>query len=101
MGGDSVIISLPNYKDGYRIVSLAKDEETRDVLINENLACIFTEKNMATFYPEGFTVSLDAETAKKLSSCCNYDVFEISDVGVAYLYYNNASEDNALIVTNK
>ena len=101
MGGSSVIIHIPNYKSGYRIVSLAKDEKTRDVLIEENLSCIFVKENTATFYPELIAILLDEETAAKLSSCCNFDVFEINGNGGAYLYYNSASKDNAIIITNK
>jgi len=96
-----VIIPIPNYKNGYRIVSLAKDAEIRDFLIKENLACIFVTENEAIFYPENITISLDEGAAEKLSACCNFDVFEIKDDGGANLYYNNTSEDNAIIITNK
>lgn len=96
-----MMLTIPNHKNGYQIVSLAKDEETKAYLCEKQLACLFLAGETVTFYPEGITISLDKSTAEKLASQCNLDIFEINDNGAAYLCFSNTSTDNAIAVTNR
>ncbi len=96
-----MVIRLCDYRYGYRIVSLAKCEDTLAHLKEENLDTIYLCGNQLILLPEHAVLSTAPETMEAFSRCDDYDVFEIDDRGTAYLYYNNESIDNAFVVTGK
>lgn len=96
-----MVIRLHDYHYGYRVVSLAKCEETLIHLKEQKLDTLLLCDNKLILLPENEVVSSDAEVIKKFACCDDYDVFEIDDCGHAYLYYNNESVDNAFVVTGK
>ena len=96
-----MIIRIPNYKQGYRIASLAKCEETRRRLAAENLEILSVGGNRVSLLPQNIVLAEDAALAARFDDCNDYDVFEIDDMGRAYQYYNNESSDNGIMVTGK
>lgn len=85
-----MVIRLRDYCFGYRIVSLAKCEDTLAHLKEEHLDTIYLCNDRLTLLPENEILSADPEIIEKISQCDDYDVFEIGDRGTAYLYYNKA-----------
>lgn len=96
-----MIIKLSEYDGKYRVVSLAKDEKTKDILIERNIKVAFLSNDELIFLPEEYIIKLDDAALRLFSESCNYDVFEIAATGNAYKYYDNNSIDNAILVTNK
>lgn len=95
-----MIIKLSEYDGKYRIVSLAKNERTKNQLLNNRLSTLYIEEKQAEIYPEKISFSLNDSERELLNTCCDFDVFEIGASGHAYKYYDNSSIDNAILVTN-
>ena len=96
-----MIVHLKNYKEGYRIVSLAKCEEALFHLQEQQLNVLYIKDNQIWLWPDQILISEDSCNVKEFLCCDDYDVFEINETGKAYLYYNNESVDNAFVITNK
>lgn len=96
-----MVIRLKNYKEPYTVVSLSKDEESKDCLSQKGLPFIYLSNNIITFYPEKKTIRLEKDEYEQLQNASSYDVFEIHPNGVAYKYFDNKSLDNAILVTNQ
>lgn len=96
-----MLLRLDNYNLGTKIVSLALDEVALEQLQFDNLPFIHIENNCIIFEPENIKITATQDVIEKLNNCDNYDVFVISNDGMAFLYYNNESVDNAIVVTNK
>lgn len=96
-----MLLKLDNYNLGVKVVSLALDETALRQLAFDNLPSIHIENDYLVFYPEKVKLKISKENIEKIKNCDNYDVFTISDAGQVYLYYNNESSDNVILVTNK
>lgn len=96
-----MIIKMSDYDGVHRVVSLAKDENTKKNLIEKGLSTLFADDVCVTVYPDDVCFALTEHEKLLFGASCNYDVFEISSFGNAYRCYSNASADNAILVTNK
>lgn len=93
-------LKINNYSGGYRIVSLALDEEVKDDLAsNIDLSFIYISGYTAMLYPDGIDIELNDITA--LADYHNYDVCEVWPDGRIYRYYDVCSIDNYFFVTGK
>lgn len=93
-------IRFDNYTSGYRLVSLAKDEFTKENLIKMELPFVYDDGNMVTLYPEEERLVITENTFPILREFNNYDVLEIWESGIAIRRYNDRSEDNYFFITN-
>ena len=89
-----------NYNSGYRIVSLAFQESVKSELLQNDLSTLFVCNNEVLLYPENVVLSCNPEQIKELSKYNNYDVLEIFDNGNVFRRYDDASDDNCLLITN-
>lgn len=96
-----MIIKLSDYDGKYRVVSLAKNENTKNRLLKKGLSTLYIRKKYAEIYPENIILSLNDNERELLNTCCEFDAFEIGASGNAYKYYDNSSIDNAILVTNR
>lgn len=96
-----MIIKLSEYDGKYRVVSLAKNEKTKNYLLEKNLSTLYINEDYAIIYPDDIAFKLKEYEKELLNNSCDFDVFEISSKGNAYKYYNAMSLDNALLVTNR
>ena len=96
-----MIIKLTNYNNKHRVVSLAKDIKTLQDLSDQGLPSMYLDNNMAIFSTDGYSVILNELEKGLLYDSCNYDVFDITENGNAYKYYDNKSVDNAILITNQ
>lgn len=96
-----MIIKLSEYDGKYRVVSLAKNESIKNLLIKKGLPTIYIEENCITIYPDNISFTLREHEKELFNDSYNFDVFEISSQGNAYKYYNNKSVDNAILITNR
>lgn len=96
-----MIVKLKNYTGGYRVLSLAKDEETKHKLLDAALDTLTYDERQCTILPENVSFEITVEEYEALNGCCNFDVLELDERGNAYRYYNNDSVDNAILVTNR
>lgn len=96
-----MIIKLFEYDKKYRVVSLAKTEAAKQSLLQRQLSVLYVAENQAAIFPDGVTFKLDDHAFEAFCASCDYDVFEISQQGNAYKYYDNRSLDNAVLVTNR
>lgn len=96
-----MIIKIKNYDSKYRVVSLAKDKNTLDNLLNLKLDAMYLYDNAVIFYPDNTQITLSNDETTLFNSSNNYDVFEIDIRGNAYKCYDCSSIDNAILVTNK
>ena len=92
---------LPGYRKGFRILSLALDEITRDDLTLEKVEFIYVQSDSIEIYPEKEILSQDEDCIRELRKYNNYDVLGISENGLVYRYYDDSSTENALFITEK
>lgn len=93
-------LKVEDYGGGYKIVSIACDDETRaDLLTNEDLEFIYVSEGKAVLLPESREIKINnIEEAQNMN---NYDVCEIWPDGRIYRYYDACSIDNYFFVTGK
>ena len=96
-----MVLRLSKYDGKYRVVSLAKDERTKEYLESKELPVLYLCDNEAIITPDAIRVTLSQEELSFFNECCNYDVFEINTNGTLYLCYSDKSIDNVILVTNK
>ena len=96
-----MIIHIPGYHLGHRIFSLALSESAKKELDVKNFDYLCIYKNALFAYPGEVYITNDSEVIEKISVCAEYSVFEVSDNGNAFLYYDADSLDNAFIITGK
>ena len=95
-----MMIQIPDYRFGYRAVSLVKSESAMKQCVVNGLSALYYHDNILELVPDGVEVSRDNEIIQQLSGYHEGDVFELSAEGELYLYYNTSSEDNAFVLTN-
>lgn len=96
-----MIIKLSDYDGKYRIVSIAKDSHTKEMLLHDDLEMMLVNDHHVTFLPEGISVTVTENEYEMLNNRSNYDVLEIHENGNAFVYYDNDSVDNTLFITNR
>ncbi len=96
-----MIIHIPDYNMGYRIFSLALSENAEKEFIEKRQDYLCIREDTVYAYPEAVGITDDPEIVQRFASCAEYSVFEVSDNGNAYLYYDAGSEDNTFIITGK
>ena len=94
-------LKFENYNEGFRIVSLAKDEQTKQDLIEDNLDFLVLERNEVILYPDEIVLQSKSNEKEELSGYSNYDVFEIWPDGRLFLRFDTTSVDNYFFVTGK
>lgn len=96
-----MVIKLDNYNSGRKVVSFCKSEVALKNLYSENLETMFIKDNKLEFLLSGESVSLTERNISLFNQCHDYDVFEIDELGNAFLYYSNERVDNALMLSSK
>lgn len=96
-----MVLKIGDYNLGEKIVSLALSESAFQDLARNSLDTMVLQGNELFFWPEGRRVRIDEALAGRLALCHDYDVFQVNDRGEAFLYYDEGSLDNALILTTK
>lgn len=96
-----MIIKLSNYDKKYRIAAFSICNETTNLLLSKNLNVMLFDNSRIVFLPENTSIHLTEIEKDLLKKCCEFDVFEIDIRGNAYKYYNSASIDNAILITNR
>ena len=94
-------VALENYELGYRIASLAFDEDARGKLAARGLPFVYFADGEALLYPENIRYSMTPESAEGLLRFGNYDVCSIYDDGALRSRYSDKSNDNYFFVTGK
>ena len=96
-----MIIKIKDYDGKPRIFSFAKSERVKYYLLEKELNTGLLSNRSIIIYPENITLNLSEEETQRFSLCADYDVFQVDSRGNAYKYFNNASLDNAILVTNR
>lgn len=94
-------IYLSEYQHNYRVCSLSFTDETTKILLSEGLNVLSICEDKATLLPEDYSFNLLYREKEKLEQLCELDVLEISDNGIAFVYYSANSTDNNISVTSK
>jgi His-Xaa-Ser system radical SAM maturase HxsC len=95
-----MMLKFINYSNGYHIASFAKNEVIFNKMRTDGYSCFTVQNYKLIFFPEGWAVDLLEEENQALKEVEDYSIFEFNN-GSAYVYYNAASVDNALFITNK
>lgn len=103
MGHFIMGIKFKNYNYGYRIVSLALNEDAKNELIAGLLPLVFvdTNKKEIVLLPEGIVLSKEEADLEIIVEYNNFDVFELWETGLFVRRYNDKSDDNYLFMTSK
>lgn len=96
-----MIVRLENYEFGKKCVSLALTEHAFQILKNKKLNTAYLCENELLFWPENQSLLVSDENAIRFRQCDSFDVFQISEDGRSFLFYNNESLDNAIMITTK
>ncbi|MGF0019895.1 His-Xaa-Ser system radical SAM maturase HxsC [Sporofaciens sp. SGI.106] len=94
-------LKIKNYTQGFKIVSLALDENTKKDLICDNLDFIFINDKSLFLFPEDVNLEIDYELIQELSVRSNYDIYEIWPDGRLFLRFDTTSIDNYFFITGK
>lgn len=92
-------IVFDEYNHGYRIVSIALDEETKCDLLNDELDFIFVSEDSIVLYPDN--IVLKANCNFYVEELHNYDVFELYPNGDFRRVFDMCSADNYFFITGK
>lgn len=93
-------VRFRKYNSGYKIVSIAVDQNTKDDLEADGLDYIFVTRKEAILYPDNILLDMEENTRTNLLEH-NYDVCEIWPDGRMFIKYNNCSIDNYFFITAK
>lgn len=92
-------IRFREYNHGYRIVSLALDECTKEKLLERGLNTLYVSNAEIVLFPDAITLSVKNEDVEQLKQFNNYDVLDIWENGILNRRYNDKSDDNYFFVT--
>lgn len=96
-----MVLRIDQYNAGFKIVSLAKDEETCCDLLGDQLDFVFIENDILVLYPEKIVLVASIDIISELKKYSNYDVFEIWPDGRMFMRFDTMSLDNFFFVTGK
>ncbi|BCN31079.1 His-Xaa-Ser system radical SAM maturase HxsC [Anaeromicropila herbilytica] len=96
-----MIITFEEYECGVMVTSFAKSMKVHERLCKEEKPHIYWIENQFFMWPQNILLKISEKDNINLLSCHDFDVFEISSDGKAYLYYSNETVDNAIVVTMK
>lgn len=94
-------IRLNNYKQGDRVVSIAKNEKTKNDLLQSGLDFLTVEDGIVILYPVNEKMDITEKEYAKLSLCNDYDVCNLWSDGTLYRCYDDSSMDNFFYVTGQ
>lgn len=94
-------IKFENYDKGFKIVSLALCETTKEDLIRDEIDFIYVTKNYVELFPGKCVLSKDENIIDELLEKNNYDAYELWPDGTLHNCYDNSSVDNYFFVTGK
>lgn len=92
-------IRFREYNYGYKIVSLALDEDTKEKLLERGLNILYLSNAEMVLLPENIGVFVESESFEKIKQFNNYDVLEIWENGIVNRRYNDKSDDNYFFIT--
>lgn len=94
-------MKLINYKQGNRVVSVAKDDRVKEDLLKSGLDVLFIANGKVILYPIIETIDISENEYAKLLSCNDYDVCNLWSDGTLYRCYDDSSLDNFFFVTGQ
>ena len=94
-------IKFDNYHGGYKVVSLAINENAKSELLKNDLEFIYFNNEKVVLYPNEQVLSNNISDINELKQYNNFDVLEIWENGVLYRVYNDKSDDNYFFITGK
>jgi His-Xaa-Ser system radical SAM maturase HxsC len=92
-------LRLPEHDFGFRIVSIALDEATKDDLQEDEVDFLWITDGGIVLFPEGENLTNNKRLIDNLRICNNYDVFELWQNGFLTRVYDAESLDNYFFVT--
>jgi His-Xaa-Ser system radical SAM maturase HxsC len=94
-------IYFSDYRYKYRVCSLSFAEETTEALLSAGLNVLAIYDGKAILLPDNYSFNLLSQEKDKLDLLCESDVLEISDNGIAFIYYSANANDNYIAVTSR
>lgn len=95
-----MIIKIKECDLQYHIASFTKNEDILKEMLDKNYTVAYLKDNNLTLYPMNKEIILTNEEKEQLSKVADYSIFEMIP-GNVYIYYDAASLDNALFITNR
>lgn len=93
--------AFEQYDNGFRIVSLAKDEATAIDLKNNCLDYLYLIDGKVFLFPDVLELKAGESLLEELIKGNNYDVFQIFENGRIIKIYDDASIDNYFFISGK
>lgn len=94
-------MKIEDYKEGFRIVSIALDEQIKEDLLHDELDFLFVKDNIVMLLPDEKVMTLNEKNYSELSKTSNYDVYELWPDGSLHRCFDNRNNDNYFFVTGK
>lgn len=92
-------LKIENYQLKSKIISLALDDCTAEKFQEKKLSYMLVKNDKLYFWPECIELGISEET--KIKALNNFDIFQIDNTGKAYRCFDDSSDDNGLLMTNK
>ena len=90
-----------NYDKGFRIVSIAKEDSTRDDLLKDGLDFLYINKENVVLYPDGTELDFEYNNIETLKNGNDYDVYELWPDGTLHLRYDDSTNENYFFITGR
>lgn len=91
-------IYLPGYSLGNRMAVVARSEEVFEELIHRNIDVMYIDDSRILFVPGNFEYADDGIYKERLALLCDYDIVEISDLGILYRSFANNEADTTIFL---
>ena len=95
-----MIIKIKECDISYYIASFTKDETILKQMLDKNFNIAYLKDKSLILYPMNKEILLSNEEIEQLSNITDYSILEMTP-GNVYIYYDAASLDNALFITNQ
>lgn len=92
---------LKDYPLGSKMAIVAKSDNAFKVLMERGVEVMHITDSCITYYPENVSQSLLNINLDQLEQLCDYDIVEISDIGILYRAFANNEADSTVFLGAK
>lgn len=91
-------IYLKDYSFGNIMAIVSRSAESYEILMNRGVDVMHIEQDQIVFQPGNKILPLDGTNRDRINKLCDYDIVEISDIGILYRAFANNEADSTVFL---
>ena len=95
-----MLFFLKNYKGSFRIVKVARCEESCCDILKSRFDVLLLQEKTVTFLPDDIVFDLTQPEIQKMNALYDYDIVEINEQGIGYRLYSDYEGDTTIVITS-